>query len=801
MTLAQPASAPAGIARGLSSAEAARRRRGGRGNDYHPPTSRSTRSILRANVCTRFNALLGSLLVVILVVGPVQDALFGVALIANTLVGIAQELRAKHALDRLAVVTAPHARVVRDGVPLRVTAADVVLGDLLEVSAGDQLVVDGEMVEAASLRVDESLLTGESDAVAKLPGDTVLSGSLVVAGSGTCTVTAVGEHSYAAGLSQAAREFSLATSELRDGINRILQVITWVLVPTAVLLFWSQLSHADHLPEALRASVAGTVTMVPEGLILLTSVAFAVGALRLARRRVLARELPSIEGLARVDTLCIDKTGTLTSGRLRLDDTVRLSDDPELISAVGALARVDRHPNATASALREAFPAVDWVATEVYPFSSAEKWSGAEFAAHGGWVLGAPDVLTDDQDVRRLTTQYAAGGARVLLVARGGRSGPRDTNVQPVALLCLVDEIRPDAAETLGYLRAQGVTVRVISGDHPDTVGRIARQVGLDPGRPVDARTLDLADPAAGHLLESTTVIGRATPSDKQEIVRLLQHRGHVVAMTGDGVNDVLALKAADVGIAMGAGSAATRAVAQLVLLDSAFTAVPDVIAEGRRVIANIERVANLFLTKTVYATALAIAVGVARLPFPFLPRHLTLVSTLTIGIPAFVLALAPNARRARPHFAARVTRFALPTGMLAAAATYLTYLAAREEAGVSLAESRTTCTIVLFAIALWVMAIVARTGQHSSTWLVPAMAGAFVLFVAIPSFRHFFALSMPAPLLLLAAAGAAALAGLAMESGGRAAGWAHGRMSLVTTSRASRRATDLEPPAQRRAR
>jgi cation-transporting ATPase E len=746
MTVAQNTSALAPVlARGLTTGQAAQRHRDGFGNDYRPPTSRPVRVILRTNICTRFNALLGSLLVVILVVGPLQDALFGLALVANTLVGIVQELRAKHALDRLAVVTAPAATVVRDGAPVSVPASQVVLDDVLELASGDQVVVDADVEEAIGLRVDESLLTGESNAIDKSRGDRVLSGSLVVAGSARCLVTAVGEHSYAAGLSQVAREFGLATSELRDGINRLLQVITWILVPTAALLFWSQLSRADRLPDALRASVAGTVTMVPEGLILLTSVAFAVGALRLSRRRVLARELSSIEGLARVDTLCIDKTGTLTSGRLQLTDVVRLSEDPDVEAALGAVARLEPHPNATAAAVAAAYPAVDWVATDVFPFTSATKWSGATFADHGSWLLGAPDVLSEDHEVRRRTAQLAADGARVLLVATG-----TVPDVRPVALVCLTDEIRPDAAETLAYLRKQGVTVHVLSGDHPQTVSRVAQQVGLEPD----------------------VVHGRLTPQQKVEIVRSFQADGHVVAMTGDGVNDVLALKAADVGIAMGAGSAATRAVAQLVLLDSAFTAVPAIIGEGRRVIANMERVANLFLTKTVYATALAVTVGIARLPFPFLPRHLTIVSTLTIGIPAFVLALAPNDRRARPHFVARVARFAIPTGLVAAAATYLIYVAAREQSHASMREARTICTLVLFAIALWVLALVARTGSNRSAWLVPTMASGLVVILAVPGLRAFFALSTPGPLLLLAGVGAVALAGLAMESGWRLAGW-----------------------------
>ena len=766
---------------GLTSAEVAQRKQAGQANDYRPPTSRPLSVILRTNIFTRFNALLGSMLVVILVVGPLQDALFGLALAANTLVGIVQELRAKRALDRLAVVTAPTATVIRDGQSQSVPAADVVVDDVLELGAGDQIVVDGEVLSATAFRVDESLLSGESRPVVKSRGDRVLSGSIVVAGSSRCVVTAVGEQSYAAGLSNVAREFGLVRSELRDGINRILQVITWVLIPTAVLLFWSQLSRAGHLSDSIRGAVAGTVTMVPEGLILLTSVAFAVGALRLARRRVLSRELPSIEGLARVDTLCIDKTGTLTSGRLTVESVLPLNADFDPAAVLGALARIEPKPNATAAALARTFPASAWTPTSTVPFTSAQKWSGADFGPNGFWVLGAPEALTDDSSIRARTDELARTGVRVLLLA--SRTNGDDSRVHPQALICLTDEIRPDAQQTLAFLRGQGVVVRVISGDHPETVANIARRVGLDAAEPVDARTIDAGNPDLPDLVERTTVFGRVGPDQKQAFVKALQSRGHVVAMTGDGVNDVLALKAADVGIAMGSGSAATRAVAQLVLLDSAFTAVPDVIGEGRRVIANMERVANLFLTKTVYATALALAVGFARLPFPFLPRHLTLVSTLTIGVPAFVLALAPNARRARSHFVGRVARFAIPTGLVAAAATYLTYLVARDDAATSLTGARTLCTIVLSAIALWVLALVARTGSFNARWLVPTMATGLVIALAIPTFRRFFALSVPRPLLLLAGAGVAAVAGVAMEAGWRLAGWVGDRLRKVSSA------------------
>jgi len=760
---------------GLSADEARQRRERGLANTYQPLTSRSVRDILRANIFTRFNALLGSLFVVILIVGPFQDALFGVALASNTLIGVVQEWRAKRALDRLALVTAPRATVVRDGTPQTLAADDVVLDDLLELSAGDQLVCDATVVTSEGLQLDESLLTGESHPVAKRPDDRLLSGSLVVAGSGRGVVTAVGANRYAAQLEAQARHFTLAGSELRDGLNRILRIITWVLVPTAGLLFWSQMVSNGSTADALRGAVAGTVTMVPEGLILLASVAFAVGAVRLARRRVLARELPSIEGLARVDTLCIDKTGTLTTGRLAVIDVVELEPQAPIPQALAALARTDPRPNLTAAALAEKFrPDSTWSARRRYPFSSETKWSGADFAARGIWLIGAPDVLLSGYDeIRRQVDKLAEAGARVVLLARATSDSSPAVDAQPIALVVLRDEIRVDAAETLNYLQAQGVAVKVLSGDHPKTVAAVAAQVGLEPGQPVDARTLATAAPdAVADALDEHVVFGRVTPEQKSAFVDALRRRGHVVAMTGDGINDVLALKNADVGIAMGAGSSATRAVAQLVLLDNAFTSVPSIIAEGRRVIANMERVANLFLTKTVYATVLAITVGVAKLPFPFLPRHLTLISTLTIGVPAFFLALAPNAARAKRHFVARVARFAVPTGLIAAGATYLAYVEARDDAATSLSAARTLTTVVLFAIALWILAILERLGEHRQRWLVPAMALAFLVVLATPAARLFFALTVPRPLVVFAGVGVAALAGVALEFGWVSVGW-----------------------------
>ena len=759
---------------GLSTAEVEDRRRRGLSNELPARVSRSVTEIVRANVLTRFNAILGALLAVIIVVGPFQDALFGFVLVANTLVGIVQELRAKRTLDRLAVLTAPRARVVRDGSVSLVPVGEVVLDDVLELEPGDQVVVDGVVLAAGRLEVDESLLTGEAEPVDKGPGDEVFSGSFVASGSGRYRATRVGADSYARALADEARRFALVRSELRNGIDQILRMVTWVLIPTAILLVTSQLTLDHGLEEALRASVAGVGSMVPEGLVLLTSVAFAVGVVRLGRQRVLVQELPAIEGLARVDVVCVDKTGTLTERDIDVATVEWLAANHD--DAIGALAAADPHPNASLQALAGAFAApAGWVVEDAVPFSSARKWSAASFNGHGTWVLGAPEVVLADAprhaDVRARAERLAEGGRRVVLLGRAidGLDGEHLPIVEPVALIVLEERVRTSAAATLSYFADQGVTVKVISGDHPRTVGAIADRLGVTgAGTPVDGRRLPEDAVALADAVEAGAVFGRVTPHQKRAMVAALQSRGHVVAMTGDGVNDVLALKDADLGVAMGSGSSATRAVAQLVLLDDTFDALPSVVGEGRRVTANVERVANLFVTKTVYAMFLAIAVGVARVPFPFLPRHLTIVSSLTIGVPAFFLALAPNSQRYRPGFVPRVLRFAIPAGTVAAVATLSAYWLARQEDGVSLNEARTTAMMVLFTLGLWVLSILARPLTDARRWLLAAMGFAFVMVLAVPGLRTFFAIDPPPLIVWAAAVGVAAVAGGALELGWR---------------------------------
>ncbi len=704
-------------------------------NDVPQRSSRSLGAIVRANVFTLFNLVIGVLWALVMIFGEWQDGLFGLVIVANALIGIVQELRAKHTLDKLAVINEAPVRVRRDGREQEIEPRKVVLGDLILLGPGDRLLVDGDVVESESLEIDESLLTGEADPVHKHVGDQVLSGSFVVAGSGAFVATKVGTDAYAVRLAEEASKFHLAHSELRDGVANFIKYITWLVIPIGALLIYSQLRHSSDFGAAITGAVAGIVTMIPEGLVLMTSIAFAVGVVRLGQRKCLVQELPAIEGLARVDVLCLDKTGTLTAGGMDLDEVIPLDGTQPVDDALAALANVDPRPNATAQAIQAVHPAMPagWSAVSTTPFSSARKYSGADFGPHGNWVLGAPDVLLDPgTPAYDKAATIAATGTRVLVLGRENGS------IAPAALVTLRQRIRPDAHETLRYFAKQGVTVKVISGDNPEAVSAIATGLEIPDGdKAIDARTLPEDDlDKLGELLDANTVFGRVTPQQKRQFVSALQARGHTVAMTGDGVNDVLALKDADLGIAMGAGSPATKAVAQVVLLDNRFATLPHVVGEGRRVLANIERVSNLFLTKTFYAIVLSLLTGVIGLIFPFAPRHSTLVNALTIGIPAFFLALAPTLERSKPGFVPRVLRFAVPAGVICAAAVFLSFYASGAQI-----EDRSSAVITLFLTTWWVLVLIARPLTWWRVGLVAAMAALFMVALAIPWVRQFFAL------------------------------------------------------------
>ncbi|MFD9501275.1 HAD-IC family P-type ATPase [Streptomyces sp. NPDC060035] len=764
---------------GLSTAEVAERVARGEVNDVPVRSSRSVTEIVRANVLTRFNLIIGVLWVIMLFVAPIQDSLFGFVIIANTGIGIIQEWRAKKTLDSLAVIGEAKPTVRRDGVAAEVSVSEIVLGDLVELGPGDKAVVDGVIAEADSLEIDESLLTGEADPVVKRPGDPVMSGSFVVAGGGAFTATKVGREAYAAQLAEEASRFTLVQSELRSGISTILKYVTWMMVPTAIGLIISQLVVKDNnFKDSVARTVGGIVPMIPEGLVLLTSVAFAIGVIRLGRKQCLVQELPAIEGLARVDIVCLDKTGTLTEGGMDVTGVRPLngSDEGYVHRVLGALGASDPRPNASLQAIIDAYPDGEgWEVTQAMPFSSARKYSGAAFAEGNGdasaWLLGAPDVLLAADDPALTETGHLnEQGLRVLLLARvpGGLDAPdAAAGALPTALVVLEQRLRPDAGETLAYFADQNVAAKVISGDNAVSVGAVAKKLGL-PGaeHTLDARRLPAERDEMATAIERNAVFGRVTPQQKRDMVAALQSRGHTVAMTGDGVNDVLALKDADIGVSMGSGSEATRAVAQIVLLDNSFATLPSVVAEGRRVIGNITRVATLFLTKTVYSVLLAILVVCFQVEYPFLPRHLTLLSTLTIGVPAFFLALAPNKERARPNFVRRVMRYAIPSGTIAAAATFATYLVARhaytgEDA---LSAETSAATLTLFLVSMWVLVIIARPYTWWRVALVATMGLCFLVVLAVPWLQDFFALKLVGASMPWTAVGIAVVAAAALE-------------------------------------
>jgi cation-transporting ATPase E len=763
---------------GLTPAEVRQRIAAGLVNEVAESPSRTTGEIIRANVVTRFNILLGALvIVVLLVLREPRDALFGIVLLTNSAIGTIQELRAKRTLDRLELLNSPRVRVMRSGTVSEQQVDQIVVDDLIELRSGDQLAVDGVVVTSRGLEIDESLLTGEADPVLKSADDHCLSGSFVAAGSGRYRATRVGNDSYAARLAHAAKRFTLVRSELREGIDWILGVVSWAVVPMGALLVWSSIRGGGTFLEGLGGAVAAGVAMIPQGLVLLASIAFAVGVIRLGKRNVLVQELPAIEGLARVDTVCFDKTGTLTEGRLTVEEVILLTEQDPL-PALAAIAAAEPHPNATLTAIASAFPeSPGWGVQTAVPFSSARKWSGVTFFGDGTWVIGAPDIVAPrDGRAMDVASGVSAGGNRVLLLGRGETplsDGQLPPDLEPVAILVLSDQVRSDAAETLRYFADQGIRVKVISGDHPETVGAVAREVGVDGAdEVVDARRLPKNLDQLAAIMERSNVFGRVAPHQKSAMVRAMQARGHVVAMTGDGVNDVLALKVSDIGIAIGGGAPASRAVAQLVLIDGRFASLPGIVGEGRRVTSNIERVANLFITSTVYALGLSLAIVGSTLPFPFLPRHLTLVGSLTIGIPAFFLALAPSRRRTRSGFVLRVLKFAAPTGLVATFATFAGYWLADLERS-SIGESRTTATLILAAIGLFALGIVSRPLVPWKKGLIATMAGSLVVVMASPPLRDFFALDLPRTVVLLAAVGIVAVTGTVMIFALRAVGWA----------------------------
>jgi cation-transporting P-type ATPase E len=820
-------------AHGLDESAVAERIGKGLTNRQPRDTSRSIWKILRVHVLTMFNLAIGACAVAIIVLGRWFDLVFCLAAVANVIIGVVQEYSAKRTLDQIALLHQDAAHVMRSGERQEVRLEDIVLDDAVVLRRGDQVPADGVMLMADGLDIDESMLTGESDPVGKLPGDVVLSGSAVLSGHGLFRVSAVGADSHASQLAIEARKFSKIPSELRGALDTVAKWLTIALVPIVAIILngqvqaiggWAYALQNNAIEPAVVASVAAITSMIPQGLALMTTISFAVAALKLARDQVLIQEQPAVEILARVDTVCLDKTGTLTEGRIVFDELTDLTASREAHDAGSrALAwfGADANANPTALALREAFPdAPEETPWAQVPFASARRWSAVAFgsgdgshsptpeaAPQGAWVLGAPEALLEEASpggpdadrIEALCQATTDRGLRTMLLCRadtpaapgawfgadgptsgtdpdtgsvtgtgdGGRTGEQlPPGMVPVALLTFREKVRDDAHETLEYFRAQGVELKIISGDNPRTVAAVAREVGMTlDGDGFDARRLPEDDEQLREILDTHSVFGRVSPDQKKGMVKALQDTGHVVAMTGDGINDALALKSADLGIAMGNGAPATKAVSRMVLLDSRFSRLPAVLAEGRQVIANMEQLAHMYLTKTSYALLFGVVFSLLAWQYPLLPRQASTVDFLMIGLPTFFLALAPNQHRYVPGFLGRALRFAIPSGVVILMGMLAVNGYARwftEE--VSVRQVQTASVITLTLMGLWVLNLISRPMTRWKLVLVGSMYMLLFLVLTVPASQDFHQLEYPPTDLTVAAVATGAVACVLLE-------------------------------------
>ncbi|WP_150460990.1 HAD-IC family P-type ATPase [Nesterenkonia ebinurensis] len=791
--------------KGLNSVQVAERVNLQLANVQPHTTSRSVLEILRTHLMTTFNLLIGICALIIIVLGRWLDLLFAIAAVGNVIIGLIQEYGAKRKLDAIALLHQDHIRVLRDGMIIQIHREQVVLDDVLELRRGDQVPADGVVLSSQDMDIDESMLTGESVPVSKRRGDAILSGTAVLAGSGRFVVTAVGEKAHAVKLTTEAKKYLKINSEIRRALERIAFWLSLVLIPISAVVFngqmrahggWAIAWETGAWREALVTAVASVTAMIPQGLALMTTISFAVAAVKLAKDQVLIQEQPAVEILARVDVVCLDKTGTLTDGTIVFHGSTALDAagvptgwvrDPGSTAMEGTepwqqvLAHfghgVDANP--TAAALTVPFTALPRH-RPVYEvrFSSMRRWSAVTFEADAGelaghWILGAAEILTEGQasaevDVAQLlrhTDGIAAQGLRTLLLAHAPLAGPLDETstlplqrgeqlpegLRPVAMVTFKENVRRDAATTLDYFREQEVSLKVISGDNPKTVAAVAREVGMEfDGDGVDASTLPDDPQVLRSAVATHQVFGRVTPQQKAALVEALQANGHVVAMTGDGINDALAVKKADLGIAMGSGAPATKAVSRMVLLDGRFSRLPAVLDEGRKVIANTERLANLFLAKTAYAVLLGLFFALAFWPFPFLPRQFSTADFVMLGLPAFVLAVMPNVQRYRRGFLRRSALFALPPSVaIVLAMVVVSWFGRRFEDPA--AEIQTASFICLTLVGLWVLNTALRPLTLMRISLVVAMYLLLTAVLLVPISQQYHLFALPSAELLAA--------------------------------------------------
>ena len=746
---------------GLSEDEA-RRRLPERPPPAPTSTGRSYGSIARANVLTVFNLILAVFGTITLVYGDWRDALFLGILVANTSIGIVQEVRAKHALERLAALVAPTATVVRDGRPRPLHVDEVVPGDLVRLAAGDQVVADGRLVGAEALSLDESILTGESEPVRRGLGEEARSGSFAVEGRGAYVVENVGVESYAERIAGEARAFRHPRSPLERAFNRLLLFLVAVMLPLSAVLGVSLWEREASPETVVDTSVAAVVSLVPEGLMVLASLTYAVAALRMSRRGALAQQLNAIESLAAADVICTDKTGTLTESALRIVAGVAapgIADD-ELARTLGTYGASSPARNGTLEAIADHYPGEPAAIEAEVPFSSGRRWSALQFDGRSV-VLGAPELLPLGELAGRVAAEQQAG-RRVLAVARGGpldnpsESSRMPAELTPLGVVVLAERLRPEARATVEYFRSQGIELKVLSGDAPQTVGAIARDAGI-PLTTAPADGTAVADDAGAlEAAVGAPVVGRISPEGKRAVVQALRDRGRYVAMLGDGVNDVPALKAARLAIAQGSGTEMAKSVADIVLVRGDFAAVPGMVAEGRQILRNLQRVAKLYVSKSAFAAFLILTLGTTATAYPLLPRHFSLAASITIGIPSFLLALAPSSGPwATAGMLQRLARFAVPAGAAAGIGVVASYQFSRNALDLPLLDARTVATSVLVIVGLYlIVALEGTAGRRGRLvgLMCLALAAVYAGALALPPIREFFELAEPSLKIVLTA-------------------------------------------------
>ncbi|MBE6048784.1 MAG: HAD family hydrolase [Clostridium sp.] len=734
---------------GLTDDEVKERVEKGLVNKLAPAPSRTIWQMIRANFFNIFNALNLILAMLVIIAGSPKNAIFAGVIIVNSIIGVAQELNAKKTLEKLSLLSMARAKVLRNGVQKDLIIEELVVDDIVCLSSGEQILADSIVVDSNELEVDESMLTGESDPVYKSEGSSLLSGSFIVAGEGHARVTNVGKNTYSSKLADEARKFKIVNSELQTSISKIIKILLILIVPLGIMLVTTQVFFSNsNWREALISVVSGIVGMVPEGLVLLTSATFIVSVVRLAKYDTLVQQLSATEVLARVDVLCVDKTGTITEGRLNLKEIKPINNKGlnEINNVLAAIAYNLPSKNPTQKAILEHYeecPNVEII--EKVPFSSKRKWGGIILKGHGAWVLGAPEVVLKDRYkvIKDQVENEAIKGNRVLLLGKVDQISLKKgifSSVEEYALILIEDVIKEEASRVLNYFKQEGVDLKVISGDNPVTVSAVAKRAGVEGyDKYIDARTLPNDVEELEKVVDNYTIFGRVTPHQKKFIVMALQRKGHTVAMTGDGVNDVLALKESDCGIAMANGSEATKSVAQLVLMNSDFGALPKVVEEGRKQINNLERVAQLFLSKTMFFVSLTLVMSLLMLPYPLDPIQTSLVGSCAIGIPAFFLAMGPSKGKVKEGFLRRILTKSIPNGIVMMMLTVVAFLASYYILNRNIDECKTVAVLVFLGVSLVILLRVARPFSKFKVLLVALMAVSSLICFTIPLARMVF--------------------------------------------------------------